>query len=275
MEIHTRGEDRTASRIAGTSASMDNSEAAREIRDSFRASELPAVSTQAKLALARSGTPKIPDYLRETYYWAYLNPRNVRYLDRELVVQTILWQQHRRLANAALSEIESGQRVLQSACVYGSFSPALAEHIGPEGRLEIVDVARVQVENCRRKLAEFPQATVRHEDVLNLRESNFDAACCYFLMHELPDDYKHGVVPRLLDSVRPGGKVVFVDYHKPHWAHPLKLVTSLVFDTLEPFAKGLWRREIREFTDQGERFEWRKETYFGRLFQKVVATRIA
>jgi len=28
----------------------------------------------------------IPDYLEETYYWAYLNPHNVRFLDRKLVV---------------------------------------------------------------------------------------------------------------------------------------------------------------------------------------------
>jgi hypothetical protein len=77
----------------------------------------------------------------------------------------------------------------------------------------------------------------------------------------------------LLDSVRPGGKVVFVDYHKPHWVHPLRLVSGVIFDTLEPYAKGLWRHEIVEFAGNGERFDWRKETYFGGLYQKVVATR--
>ena len=92
-------------------------------------------------------------------------------------------------------------------------------------------------------------------------------------MHELPDDYKRGVATALLDSVRPGGKLVFIDYHKPHWAHPLKLITSLVFDTLEPYAKGLWREEIAAFAGNDARFSWRKETYFGGLFQKVVATR--
>ena len=91
-------------------------------------------------------------------------------------------------------------------------------------------------------------------------------------MHELPDDYKQGVAKALLDSVRPGGKVVFVDYHKPHWTHPLKYVTSLVFDTLEPYAKSLWRNDIADFAGNDPRFSWRKETYFGGLYQKVVAT---
>ncbi len=231
------------------------------------------MSSQLARTLTFGSAPVIPDYLQKTYYWAYLNPRNVRLLDHEWVVSTILWQQHRRLAQAALAEIEPGQHVMQTACVYGNFSCLLAEHIGPEGRLEVFDVAEVQVRNCRRKLAGYKHAVVRHQDVLYLGDETFDVVCCYFLMHEMPDDYKRGVAAALLNSVQPGGKVVFVDYHKPHWAHPLKLVTSIVFDTLEPYAKGLWRKEIAEFADNDARFVWRKETYFGGLFQKVVATR--
>ena len=34
--------------------------------------------------------PEIPSYLRDVYYWAYLNPRNVKLLDREIVVSVIL-----------------------------------------------------------------------------------------------------------------------------------------------------------------------------------------
>lgn len=216
---------------------------------------------------------QIPDYLDKIYNWAYLNPKNARFLDNEFVVRTILWQQHRKLEKAAFAEIEPGQSVLQPACVYGRFSPALATHIGPKGKLEVVDVAEVQVKNCRRKLKDFPNATVTHSDVLHLSGENYDTVCCYFLMHELPDDYKYGAADVLLSSVPVGGKVVFVDYHKPHWAHPLKIVMSLVFNTLEPFAKSLWRNEISHFTQHADRFSWSKQTYFGGLYQKVVATR--
>jgi hypothetical protein len=54
----------------------------------------------------------------------------------------------------------------------------------------------------------------------------------------LPYSYKRWVIDALLKAVRPGGKVVFVDYHKPHRAHPLKGLTSLIFDLLEPFASS-------------------------------------
>lgn len=222
---------------------------------------------------ARRIAPEIPDYLQKTYYWAYLNPRNVRLLDREIVVRTILWQQHNKLQKLAFAEVRPGQSVLQSASVYGTFAPNLARHIGPRGSLDVVDVAEVQVLSVRGKLRDYPSATVHHSNILDFGKRPFDVVCCYFLLHEIPDDYKYKVVNLLLDKVNPGGKVVFVDYHKPRWWHPLKLITSIVFDTLEPYAKTLWRKEIRDFARAPEPFHWRKETCFGGLFQKVVATR--
>jgi ubiquinone/menaquinone biosynthesis C-methylase UbiE len=190
------------------------------------------------------------------------------------VVRTILWQQHRKLQKLAFAEIQPGQSVLQPASVYGSFGPNLAAHIGPEGSFDLVDVAEVQVHSARRKLLEYPHATVHHTNIVHFEKRPFDVVCCYFLLHEVPEDYKHKVVNLLLDKIDPGGKVVFVDYHKPRWWHPLKLITSIVFDTLEPFAKSLWRKEISAFANEPNQFEWRKETCFGGLFQKVVATRL-
>ncbi len=219
-------------------------------------------------------TPDVPDYLQDVYYWAYINPRNVKFLDREIVVRTILWQQHNKLQKTAFAEIEPGQRVLQSACVYGSFSANLVEHIGPQGTLDTFDVAGIQVVNTRKKLAAYPNARVHHGNVLEMDLEPFDRICCYFLLHEIPEKQKHEAVNLFLSKVEPGGKVVFVDYHKPRWWHPLKLITSIVFDTLEPFAKGLWRKEIEAYADHPEKFSWRKETIFGDLFQKVVATRV-
>ena len=217
--------------------------------------------------------PTIPKYLQDTYYWAYLSPLGVALLDHPIVVWTILWGNYPRLRNAAFSELEAGQKVLQPACVYGNFSPQLAQHLGPQGELEVLDVAPIQVESCRRKLRGFDHARVRLADTAHPGNEVFDAVCCFFLLHELPNDYKHRVVNALLGRVPPGGKVVFVDYHRPHPAHPLKLVTSFVFRHLEPFAFGMWDREIADLADNAGDFDWSKETYFGSLFQKVVARR--
>lgn len=99
----------------------------------------------------------------------------------------------------------------------------------------------------------------------------YDEVISFFLLHEMPDDYKRAVVNALLDSVAPGGKVIFIDYHKPHPLHPLKWITALVFALLEPFAKSLWHHEIADFANEPDRYHWCQETYFGGLFQKTVA----
>lgn len=242
-------------------------------------SQLPASAEAISANIAKSGRPDVfkavPRYLSDTYEWAYINPRSVKLLDRESVVATILWGQHRKLEQMVLDEIESGSRVLQAACVYGDFSPVLARHIGEEGSLDIVDVAVAQVERCAKKMADFPFVSVHRMDVLELGYDDYDAVCCYFLLHEMPDDYKHGFVDVALNSIGSDGKVIFIDYHKPHWANPLRPVMSLVFDTLEPFAESLLCRNIRDFASTPEKFHWREEVFFGGLYQKVVATPIS
>ncbi|VAW17504.1 hypothetical protein MNBD_ALPHA12-1821 [hydrothermal vent metagenome] len=246
----------------------------RVVRSKSSTSATVAIGSDIVQPEVKEEMPDIPYYLKETYYWAYVSPRNVGWLDREIVVSTILWGQHLRLQRAAFAEIKPGQKVLQPASVYGNFVPNLARHIGRDGKLDVIDINPIQVSGCRRKLAGLPQASVRLADARNPGGGVYDVVCCYFLMHELPDDYKRDVMNSLLASVAPGGKLVFVDYHKPHWAHPIKPITSIVFDTLEPFAKSLWRHEIKDFADDENGFSWRKQTYFGGLFQKVVAERI-
>lgn len=218
--------------------------------------------------------PQVPDYLRETYTWAYLRPNSVRFLDRPLVVNAILWGNYRRLLRAVIDELRLGQKVFQPACVYGDFSYRVATFLGPEGHLDVSDVAPIQVENCQRKLRDCDNINVLLHDAADKRDCIYDVVCCFFLLHELPETYKHRIVDALLDTVKPGGKVVFVDYHRPKRGHPLKWIMGLVYKTLEPFARALWANGIDSYASRREDFLWSKQTYFGGLYQKVVAERL-
>lgn len=215
----------------------------------------------------------LPDYLVKTYAWAYLRPANIVVLDNPFVVNAILWGNFRRLVCLACEEFAYGQRILQAASVYGDLSARLAETVGSAGHLDVVDIAPVQVEHCRRKLASYPQARVRVADAAAPGGGLYDGVCCFFLLHEVPDGHKRAVVDGLLNSVRPGGKIVFVDYHQPIALHPMRPVMQAVFRWLEPFANGLVRRQIEEFARARDEFSWSKSTYFGGLYQKVVAVR--
>lgn len=218
-------------------------------------------------------TVNIPKYLRDVYTWAYIDPVNVRLLDHNWVVNTVLWGNKNKLQRVLFDELEPGHHALLACCVYGDLSPKLAEFIGPAGRLEVIDVSPAQLESCRKKLRDFPHARVRAADAARPGGGPYDDVISFFLLHEMPDDYKHAVVNALLDSLAPGGKAIFIDYHKPHPLHPLKWITALVFGLLEPFAISLWRTPIPDFATHKDRFSWRTETYFGGLFQKTVAQR--
>ncbi len=203
--------------------------------------------------------PQLPDYLVKTYTWAYLKPSSLLLLDNTFVVTAILWGNLNRLIRVNCAELKPGQRVLQAASVYGRYSSDLAAALGPSGRLDVIDIAPLQVAHCRRKLAAFPQARVRLADAAKPGGGTYDAVCCFFLLHEIPDDHK--------------SKVVFTDYHQAKGWHPLRWPMHLVFRLLEPFALGLIEREIADFASERDDFHWRKTTFFGGLYQKVVAER--
>jgi len=222
---------------------------------------------------APDAAPTVPDYLRETYTWAYLHPFAVRFFDRPWIVSAILWGNYDRLIETALAEVTPGQNVLQAACVYGAFSPRLAARIGPEGRLDLIDVAPIQLANARPKLAPFAQARLLLCNAVTPPPGPYDTVISFFLLHEVPDDIKGRIVDALLARVPPGGRAVFVDYHRPAWWHPLKPVMWAVFRLLEPFAPTLWHRSIRSFAGNGAAFSWTTETLFGGMYQKTVAVR--
>ncbi len=216
----------------------------------------------------------IPPYLSRTYTWAYLSHRTLPWLDRPSVVSAILWGNAGRLMRAAVSEFAPGERVLQAACVYGGFSPMLAEQVGTSGALDIVDVAPIQLANVGRKVAGLPQVRLVHRDLADPGEvGGYEGVCCFFLLHEVPPPARSRIVDNLLAAVRPGGKVVFVDYHRPRRWHPLRPVMAQVFRWLEPYADSLLDAPIESLSPSAGEFEWRKTTSFGGLYQHVVAIR--
>ena len=78
---------------------------------------------EPRLAAVKA-VPPIPDYLQETYWWAYLHPRAVKIFEHQWIVNLILWGNFARLRDLALDELGTRipGRTLQVACVYGVLS---------------------------------------------------------------------------------------------------------------------------------------------------------
>lgn len=238
---------------------------------------LPRVTCDVLDIPSRDATRDLlPAYLRDVYTWAYLTPWSAGVLDRQFVVQAILWGNAQRLIGDVLAQVRPGDRVFQPAAVYGDFSRQLARRVGPEGGLEVRDIAPLQIELTRRKLAGLPQARVAWGDAADPETGAFDAVACFFLLHEVPDAVKQQIAQAMLGLVRPGGRAIFVDYHRPHRGHPLRLVMRGIFAWLEPYAKAMWSCEIADLAGPARQdFLWRKRTRFGGMYQVVIAERPA
>ena len=220
----------------------------------------------------------IPEYLQKTYWWAYLHPRAVHIFERQWLVNLILWGNFSRLRDLALQEMGEviDGSVLQVACVYGDFTEHLVARLGPQGSLDVIDVAPIQITNLKAKLKNARQVTVLRQDSTDMQfeDASRDAVVVFFLLHEQPADVRHKTIAEALRITKPGGKVVFVDYHRPVAASPFRYIMVPILTTLEPFAMDMWRGEIADWLPAGTQpAKVEKQTYFGGLYQKVVITK--
>lgn len=216
----------------------------------------------------------VPEYMIEVYDWAYVNPDWVRRLDHKLVVWVLLFGNTQRLIKAYLDQIEPGSKFWQVAHVYGNQVKKVAAHIGPEGHFDLTDVTPIQVERANTKLVAYPNAHIHRSDAAFFRGgSSYDAIGSFFLLHEVPDDRKRLIVDNILNGLSKNGKAIFIDYHRPALWHPVRQILNLVNTFLEPFARSMWDHGISHFASHADDFIWRKQTFFGGVYQCTTATR--
>src|SRR4051812_44510319 len=223
-------------------------------------------------------TLPVPAYLEEVYWWAYVHPRAVRLFERQWLVNAILFGNFSRLRDAALAELDpSAARTLQIACVYGDFSSRVAGRLLPGRTLDVVDVLRVQLRNLRGKLG-INNARVRtfqrNSAALGFEADSYDQAILFFLLHEQPEDVRRQTLSEALRVVKPGGRLVIVDYHQPGRWHPLRYLFRPILKVLEPFAMDLWNHPVEAWLPEDfEASSITRKTLFGGLYQKIVITR--
>jgi len=224
-----------------------------------------------------ASAPALPPYLLQTYWWAYVHPRAVRVFEREWLVNLILWGNFGRLRDAALAAL--GQRLdgrtLQIACVYGDLTSRLAARVTRGATLDVLDVLPIQLDNLARKLPHAASVGLVHGDsaALPLETASYDRALLFFLLHEQPQEVRRATIAEALRVVRPGGRIVIVDYHRPRRLNPLYWPMFGVLRTLEPYALDLWRHEITDWFPRDARVaDVNKTTSFGSLYQLVTVT---
>jgi ubiquinone/menaquinone biosynthesis C-methylase UbiE len=218
---------------------------------------------------------QVPYYLSAHYWWAYVHPRAVQVFERQWLVNLILWGNYPRLSEAALDELgdELPGATLQVACVYGDLTQRLcARAEAGRGRVDIVDVLPIQLANLRSKLpADAPARLLPMNSAdLAMPGDSYDRALVFFLLHEQPRHVRERTLAEVARVVKPGGKIVVVDYARPRWWNPLRYLWGPVLALLEPFALDLWRKEVATWLPQACRERVHKRSFFGGLYQQLV-----
>lgn len=232
----------------------------------------PKLSASASPDHSTKTAAEMPSYMTEVYDWAYVNPAWVRWLDHNLIVKTLLFGNDQRLMRRYLDRIRPGMRVWQVAHVYGDLVEQVALKTGEHGRFDLTDITPIQIAHGQRKIGHFPWARILRQDAaLHQGEAgqSYDLICSFFLLHEVPDDWKRRIVDNMLSQMPEHGEVIFVDYHRPSRWQPIRYILKWVNRLLEPFAEALWTHDISHFASHPDRYTWQKETLFGGVYQIV------
>lgn len=219
----------------------------------------------------------VPPYLAQTYWWAYLHPRAVYLFERQWLVNLILWGNFARLRDAGLDALGTrlDGRTLQIACVYGNLTRRLIGRLNVGASLDVVDILPIQLQNLARKVPPSSAVNLIHGDsaALDFRSASYDRALLFFLLHEQPEEVRRDTLAEALRVVKPGGKLVIVDYHRPHPLNPFYLPMTAILSMLEPYALDLWRHDLTEWFPPNRRIAAiERRTIFGGLYQVVRVT---
>jgi ubiquinone/menaquinone biosynthesis C-methylase UbiE len=112
---------------------------------------------------------------------------------------------------------------------------------------------------------------------LEFEDGSFDYVVSFFLPHELPFDKKVALIREANRVLKPGGKLVFGEFHKPR----LKLLEwagRAYFKIFEPYATEMWDNfEFEEMLEQQTKdtFKTTRDTFLFGNFQVFTAKRLA
>lgn len=129
-----------------------------------------------------------------------------------------------------LAKVKPGDSVLDVACGTGSLTLTAQSYVGSSGKVYGIDASPEMIEVARKKAAHSaPQVAfqIGLAEKLDFQDATFDVVISRLAIHHLPDDLKRKTFAEILRVLKPGGRVLIVDFVQPN-NHLLNHITSLL-----------------------------------------------
>lgn len=198
--------------------------------------EVPVRRLGAEIPLAEKGTVLPAPERKEEFVRNLFNSIARRY---DLLNSLLSFRRDKywRRVTVAKTGLKRGGKALDVCCGTGMLTLELARVAGPEGKVVGVDFSEEMLEVARRNVANFPLKGVIefvHGNAMDLPfpDDTFDCATIGFGLRNVPDMRR--VLLEMMRVVRPGGKVVCLEFAKPYWP-VFKQVYNFYFDKWVPF----------------------------------------
>jgi len=136
-----------------------------------------------------------------------------------------------REQTADLAALRPGERVLEIGCGAGAVAQRAKARVGPTGEVSGIDPSADMIGVAREKAAragltiDYRVAAV---EALPYSDASFDVVLSSLMMHHLPDDLKATGMAEVRRVLKPGGRLLIVDFQQPRgWLSRLTL--KLIF----------------------------------------------
>ena len=126
--------------------------------------------------------------------------------------------------------LTSGESVLDIGCGTGTLAIAAGRQVGPTGRVYGIDASPEMIARAERK-AKRAGAKIRLQNAiaesLPFPDAQFDAVLSTVMLHHLPRPARARLVAEARRVLRPGGRLLVIDFAKPAAPRPRGILGHL------------------------------------------------